>query len=131
MSTPEIDIVISWHDAVNAGDSDRVMALSRDDVVVGGPRGTGSGSHLLHEWVARAGIHLEPGRVFHRAGTVVVEERARWRSADDGPMTEPQDVASVFLVREGVVASVIRFPDLATALDAGGLAESDELRRGG
>lgn len=79
---------------------------------------------------ARAGIHLEPRRVFNRAGTVVVEQSARWRSAESGELTEPQGVASVFLVRYGRVASVVRHPDLATALTAAGLDESHEQRPG-
>jgi ketosteroid isomerase-like protein len=130
VSTPEVTTVVDWHEAVNAGDVDRLVALSSEDIEVGGPRGSGSGVHLLRDWVARAGIRLEPRRVFSRAGTVVVEQGARWRSPEDGQMTEAQDVASVFLVRDGRVASVIRHPDLASALTAAGLDESDEQRRG-
>ncbi len=131
MSTPEVATVLDWHEALNAGDVDRLVALSHDDVGVGGPRGSGSGVHVLREWVARAGIRLEPGRVFRRAGTVVVEQSARWRSAETGRMSDSQDVACVFLVRDGRVASVVRYSDLASALQAAGLEESDEQRPGG
>ena len=126
MSTPEVAIVIAWHEALNAGDVDRLVALSSDDIEVGGPRGSGSGAALLRDWATRAGIRLEPRRVFHQAGSVVVEESTRWRSAEHGQMTEPQDVASVFLVRDGRVASVVRHPDLSSALKAAGLEPPDE-----
>ena len=126
----EVATVVDWHDAVNAGDVDRLVALSSEDIEVGGPRGSGSGVHLLRDWVARAGIRLEPRRLFRRGGTVVVEQDARWRSPEDGQMTEPQVVASVFLVRDGRVASVVRHSDLASALTAAGLDESDEQRHG-
>lgn len=126
MSTTELATVLAWHSALNDGDVDRLVALSSDDIEVGGPRGSGRGADLLRDWATRAGISLEPARVFQRATTVVVEQRARWLTADDGRPTEPTMVASVFLVAAGRVASVIRHPDLAAALAAAGLDESDE-----
>jgi hypothetical protein len=71
---------------------------------------------------------MEPGRVFHRDGTVVVEQSARWPSPEAGQLADPQSVASVFRLRDGVVVSVIRHPDLASALEASGLTEADEAR---
>lgn len=124
VSTPALDAVLAWHAALNAGDTDRLLALSSDDVEVGGPRGVGRGGHLLREWVARAAIHLEPGRVFEQAGTVVVEESARWRATESGEMGAPQTVASVFRVRDGRVASVIRHADLTAALQAAGFEDA-------
>ena len=48
--------------ALNAGNVERVIALSTADVEVGGPRGAGRGADLLRDWVARAGIPgLNPG----------------------------------------------------------------------
>jgi hypothetical protein len=90
---------------------------------VGGPRGSGRGAALLREWVARAAIQLEPERTYGRDGTIVVAQVARW--ASDGVVGEPQAVASVFRVREGCVASMIRFDDVAAALEAAGLDEAD------
>ncbi len=126
MSTSEIATIAAWHAALNAGDVERLVALSSDDVEVGGPRGSGCGADLLRDWAGRAGIQLEPRRTFWRAGTVVVEQRARWRSAEDGQMGEAQDVASLFRVRDGRVTAVVRYPDLAAALAAAGLEASDE-----
>ena len=77
---PEIQTVIAWHDALNAGDVERLLALSHPDVEVGGPRGSAWGVQILREWVDRADIRLEPGRTFGEAGTVVVEQGAEWQS---------------------------------------------------
>lgn len=131
MTAPEVRIVGEWHEALNAGDADRLVALSRPDVEVGGPRGTGRGTELLREWVARAGIRIEPQRTFRRAGTVVVEGEARWRDAETGRMGTGQVLGSVFVVRGGLVSRVVRYPDLASALLAAGLDESDETRPDG
>ena len=131
MHTSEVTIVAAWHDALNTGDADR-LALSSEAIEMGGPRGIAQGAQLLREWVDRAGIRLELLRVFHRDGTVVAEERARWRSAATGQQpTDSQDVASVFVIRDGRVVRVVRYDRLAAALEAAGLDESHELRRSG
>lgn len=130
MPTPEVAVVIQWHDALNAGDLDRLAALSSEDVEVAGPRGSGTGRQLLRAWFGRAGVRLEPRRIFARAGTVVAEERATWHAAEVGQPSGEHDVASVFVVRAGEIARVARHPDLAVALDAAGLSPSDEVRGG-
>ena len=126
---PQIAVVIAWHEALNAGDLDRLAALAHEDVEVGGPRGAGRGVALLREWAERAGIRLEPGRVFHRYDEVVVEQRATWRSPHTGRSGEPQLVASAFLVRDGRVQRLTRYQDLAAALQAIGLDASHEVRQ--
>jgi hypothetical protein len=69
---------------------------------------------------------MEPGRIFARADApVVVEQAARWRTAD-GQLGDAQAAASVFCTEDERVSSVIRYPDLAAALQAAGLDESDE-----
>lgn len=127
----EVRVVGAWHDALNGGDGERLLALLRPDVEVSGPRGSGHGAQLLREWLDRANIRLEPRRVFHRTETVVVEQRAKWRSADAGQLTGSQSVASVFVVRGGLVASVLRHDDLASALHAASLDESSEVKKPG
>jgi ketosteroid isomerase-like protein len=124
---PHVDVIRAWHAALNAADVDALVGLSTEDVEVGGPRGTGRGADLLRDWVARAAITLEPLRVFAREATLVVEQRATWRLAD-GQQTPPQEVASVFQLRDGRVASVIRHLDVPSALEAAGLDVSDEVR---
>jgi hypothetical protein len=115
-----IQTVLAWHEALNAGDIDRLVALCREDVRVGGPRGSGSGHDLLREWFARAGLQLQARRVFHRpGGDVVVEQLATW------PGTEPATVASSFSLDEGTIATILRYDDLRQALATSELSESD------
>ena len=128
MSAPELRIVETWHEALNSGEVDRLVELSHPEVEVVGPRGTGRGAQLLREWVDRANIRLEPRRVFHHADTVVVEQWAQWHSTDTGRPIGGQTVGSVFVVRDSRVTRVVRYPDLAAALDAAHLDESHEKR---
>ena len=128
MTAPEVHVVEAWHEALNAGDADLLVALSHPNVEVGGPPGASRGARLLREWVDRANIRLEPRRVFRERDTVVVEATAQWRSADTGEVTGGQTVGSVFVVRDGRVASVTRYDDLSDALGATGLDESHETR---
>src|SRR3954454_3814791 len=99
MMLASVDAVMAWHAALNAGDVERMLALSTPDVEVGGPRGSGRGADLLREWFGRANVVLEPGALFARwdGDVVVVEQAGRWR-AEDGALGEPQVVASVFRV---------------------------------
>jgi ketosteroid isomerase-like protein len=126
--SPAVAVVAAWHAALNAGDVERLLALSSDDVEVGGPRGSGRGAQLLREWVARANVRLEPRRFVHRgdtANTVVVEQRAAWQTEAGGAGGEPagaQDAASVFAVEGGRVARVIRYGSMDEALREAGLS---------
>src|SRR4030088_1772629 len=100
MGEPALETVLAWHAALNAGEVARLLMLSTDDVEVGGPRGAGRGAHLLEDWAARAGMRMQPGRLYHRDDAVVVEESAQWRTEDVG-LTDPQSAACVFRVRSG------------------------------
>ena len=102
--------VRAWHQALNTGDLDRLLALSAADVEVGGPRGTGHGRDLLRDWFGRVGVRIEPISMETRGDSVVVEQDARWPGDADA-----QPVASVFRVRDGLVVSVIRYPGAAAA----------------
>jgi ketosteroid isomerase-like protein len=128
VTAPEVRLVEAWHEALNAGDVDRLVELSHPDVEVGGPRGTGRGAGLLREWVARANVRLQPRRVFQREETVVVEEEAEWRSPETGEVIGAGTVGSVFVVRGGRVASIVRYDGLAGALGAAGLEKARETR---
>jgi ketosteroid isomerase-like protein len=128
VNAPELRVVETWHEALNGGEVDLLMELSHPEIEVGGPRGTGRGVQLLREWVDRANIRLEPRRIFHRADTVVVEQWAQWRSTDTGRIIGDQTVGSVFVVRNGRVTRVVRYPDLADALGATDLDESHEKK---
>lgn len=121
-----IATILAWHDALNTGDVNRVVSLVDANVEMGGPRGTVSGVSALREWTEQSGIHLQPCRVFHRDDRVVVEQHASWRIAETGQMTEPDLVASAFVVRDDRIVSVIRYPDLETAIEAADLSAEDE-----
>ena len=125
----EIRIVEAWHEALNAGDVDRLVALLHPDVarwvvVLAGP----ATAQLLREWLDRANIRLDPRRVFHQADTVVVEQEENMSSADTGQVTGSQAVTSVFVVRDDQILRVVRYPNLADALRAVNLDESYETR---
>ena len=128
MNDPELRVVEAWHEALNDGEVDCLVGLSHPEVEVGGPRGTGRGAPLLRDWVERANIRLEPRRVFHHADKVVVEQWAQWRSTDTGRVIRGQTVGSVFVVRDGRITRVMRYPDLADALNATDLDESHEKK---
>jgi ketosteroid isomerase-like protein len=108
-------IVLAWHAALNAGDLDRLAALSTPEIELGGPRGASFGVPALRDWAERSGLRLEPGRHEPLAdGRLAVEQTARWRT-DSGELSEAQTVASVFRVVDGRVSSVLRYADLSAA----------------
>jgi len=111
--TEAVRVVAAWHAALNEGDVERLVGLSDPEIEVGGPHGTGRGTLLLREWVERARVRLEPRRIVPRGDAVVVEQEATWEDADPDP---PAVVASVFVLRAGRVARVVRYEDLQTAL---------------
>lgn len=120
-----VDIVRAWHAALNQGNIEHLIALSSNDVEVGGPRGSGRGTELLRQWFDRPGIHIEHSRLYNQGETVVVEQTATWPASESTGVAEPLSVASVFTVRDGHVTSVVRYSDLASALEAAGMAGAD------
>jgi len=129
MKRDRLETVRAWHEAVNRGDADALVALSDDDIEVGGPRGTARGSAVLRDWLDRAGIQLEPQRWFASPSELVVEQVAIWRSPD-GTLTNPQNIASSFTVEDGRVKKTVRYGSLTAALAATGLTLLDEVPSG-
>ncbi len=128
MTGPEVEAVLAWHEALNAGDSERLAALSHPEVEVGGPRGSARGRQVLEDWVGRANVRLEPLRSFQRGRTVVVEEAATWHDARTGETTGEATVATVFALDGGLVAGIVRHDGLEDALRSAGLDGSDEIQ---
>jgi hypothetical protein len=126
LNSDRFEIVRAWHEAVNRGDADAVVALSHDDIEVGGPRGSARGSPLLRDWLAQTGIQLEPRRWFTSPTELVVEQIAIWRFPD-GTVTDPQTIASSFAVENGLVTRSVRYDSLMEALAAAGLTFQDEI----
>jgi hypothetical protein len=126
MNRDRFEIVRAWHEAVNRGDADAVVARSHDDIEVGGPRGSARGSALLRDWLGRAGIQLEPRRWFASPTELVVEQIATWRSPD-GTVTDPQIIASSFAVENSLLTRTVRYGSLMEALADTGLTLQDEI----
>lgn len=126
---PPATVVGEWQDAANRKDADRLVELSHPNVEVVGPRGTGRGSNLLRDWLDRAGLQVQPHRVFTRDAFVVVEQDAVWHDAE-GLTSGTARIASAFTVEAGRVTRFSRHDTLEEALTAAGLTPSDEVFRG-
>lgn len=122
-----VAIVMAWQDAVNRRDAAGLLALSGRDIELVGPRGSARGRHLLRDWLDRAGLRLDTGRVFARGAVVVVEQRGAWHDAETGALIGTAELASCFHVADGRVARYARYDGLAEALVAGGLGRADEI----
>jgi hypothetical protein len=120
------DVVRAWHDAVNRGDADALVALCDDDIEVGGPRGSARGHAILRDWLDRAGIQLKPQRWFASPAELVVEQVATWRGPD-GAVTDPEIIASSFTVEDGRVMRTVRYGSLEEALAATGQTLVDDV----
>ncbi|MEU7171972.1 MULTISPECIES: hypothetical protein [Micromonospora] len=123
-----LDVVEGWHRAVNDGDSERLLALASPDIEMVGPRSVSRGHGVLADWLSRAGLSYVPVRWFSdRVERVVVEERVTWRDVDTGELVDEKLVASRFVLAGGVVTRYARHDDVASALEAAGLGEGDEV----
>jgi hypothetical protein len=119
-------IVIAWHTALNTSEVDRLVALVTPDVEIGGPRGSARGAQIVREWFGRANVQLHPLRAFQRDDQVVIEERGEWH-APTGEITGTQTVATHFVLSDNLISLIMRYDDLATALNAAGLSDVDEV----
>jgi ketosteroid isomerase-like protein len=121
MTTSEIATVLAWHDALNASDLDTLMALSSEDIEIGDIHGAAQGHEALRSWAASLKATAELGRIYVHDGVVVVEQKLS-SSDDPGAVTT---AAWAFRVVRDHVTSVFRHQDLASALAATELTESD------
>lgn len=85
-------------------------------------------SDELSAWMVRSRFSATPLRWFCGGdGSVVVEQAARWADPNTGAEQSTAVVATHFPVQGERVAYVSRHDDLTVALDAAGLAASDEV----
>ncbi len=119
MTTSEMATVLAWHDALNAGDTDTLLALSSDDIEVGDAHGAAQGHAALQEWATAHPRHAEVGRMYVHDGVVVVEQKV------GGPGESGQTVASAFRGVHDHVTSVFRHDNVAAALAATDLTDAD------
>lgn len=111
-----IATVLAWHEAINAGDIDLALAVSAPGIVVGGPKGDAHGHAILAEWIRHAGIRLDPIAIHPVGESIIVEELAIWEgNPETSAEAAPIEVASVFTMLDGLVASVHRFDSLDEA----------------
>ena len=127
MSSEPADVVHAWLTAANAGDVDRVLALTAPEIVLIGPRGRAAGHDVLRAWLASAGARFETRRRFARGPAVVVAQHGVWRDAASGTIVGEAAVATRFVVQAGRVAELERFDRLEDALGAAGLGVADEI----
>ncbi|WP_137723269.1 nuclear transport factor 2 family protein [Prescottella subtropica] len=125
MRISEIATVLAWHDAFNDSDIETLLALSSDDIEIGGAEGAAQGLAALREWAGSAGLTLVPGRMFVHDGVVVVEERATVNPDEAVEAVEATNVATAFRVVHDQVTAVFQHDTLASALEATDLTEKD------
>ncbi|ART74052.1 hypothetical protein BTO20_32815 [Mycobacterium dioxanotrophicus] len=119
MTTSEIATVLAWHDALNARDFGTLDRLCSDDIEFGDARGAAQGRAALRQWAQELGETVTAGQMFVHDGVVVVEQTI---ADSDG---ETDTSASAFRVVRDHVTSVFHHRDLAAALAATDLTESD------
>lgn len=124
MSSPK-EIVQKWHDALNSEDVEGMVALVHHDVKIGGPRGSTSGTEIMREWFGRAHVRLYPLVYYQRQQTIVVEEQGEWRDATTGEITGSQKVATIFMVEDELITSIVRLDQIENALSEAGLTTAD------
>ena len=128
-----VAVVEAYGEAFNARDADALVALTDEDVELVSPRGVDRGHGAVRDAVARqtygVGMHLVPGRFFHRGDLVVAEGAVELRFVASGELADRFAACAIYTVRDGRVTRVDPRLDLASALAAAGLAEADAVPR--
>lgn len=122
-----IRTVQAWHQALNRQDKEALAILVKDDVKIGGPRGSVEGRHVMMEWLDRARVSFIPKRYFAKDPIVVVEALGEWHAPETDEVTGNQTVATVFVVEDNLITSISRYEHLKDAFEASGLNERDEI----
>ena len=123
MTSQEIITVQAWHNALNSSNKEKLSALVREDVKIGGPRGSVKGVGMMLEWVDRAKVTFTPQRYFRQNEVIVVEALGEWHAPETGEVTGRQVVATAFVVEDHMISSISRYDNLKEALEASGLRE--------
>ena len=120
MTTSEIATVLAWIDALNDRDLDTLDKLSSGDIEIGDANGATQGRNALRAWATALDEKATAGRMYVHDGVVVVEQTITGGGAD-------RQVATAFRVVHDHVTSAFRHEDLASALAATELIESDAV----
>jgi hypothetical protein len=127
--TSSLDVVQAWGRAMGDFDEKALIALADEEIEIVTPGGTRRGHDALREWLGKQtyGVapHFEQRRLFVRDDTVVVELHVEYRYVDGGEVAGSADAAFAFAVRNNLVRRITGHLDLASALSATGLNETD------
>lgn len=131
-----IPLVEQFVDAFNARDEQRLLATLHEDIdfrllhaVLSGKAGL---LGLVRQQSDGVGYHLLPGRRFERNDELVMELRKELRWVETGEVGLVEDVAGVFVAKDGVLVRFKEFDSLTAALAESAVTEADEVltRRG-
>lgn len=121
-----VAVVRRWHDALNAGNVERLRESVTPDVEVAGPRGSAKGAEQVEKWAGRAGIKMVPTQWFASGDQVVVQEETTW-TQQDGTLSEPVLIATAFRVTGDRVSGITRYSDIGAALNGTGLQPANMI----
>jgi hypothetical protein len=127
MSATPDETVHRWLSALNAGDAERVLALTSPDARLVGPRGAAVGHAVLRGWLEQARATFATDATSARGPAVVVAQRGVWHDAAGAPLGGAVTIATRFLVVEHRVAELERYDTLSAALAAAQLDASDRI----
>jgi len=127
ISTDQIQLIQSWHNAVNNKSLPALQMLVIKDVEIGGPRGTTQGIDALMEWVSSANVKLHPQRFFAKNDIILVEQLGQWHSKDSNKILSELHVYTIFIIKEQRITSILRYDDKEMAFEKAGLTEEDEV----
>jgi hypothetical protein len=66
-------LAITWTEALNRRDAERLRDLSAAEIELLGPKGKGKGHELLSHWLGRAGATFQTVKVFARGNAAVLD----------------------------------------------------------
>lgn len=84
--------------------------------------------HLVKRQLYGTGYRVSHGRRFRRDDELVAESRQELSYVDDGESASFEELAALYVARDGRLTRYAEFPDLASAFAASSVAEDDELR---
>ena len=129
MQSHEITLVQEWHQALNTGNLEKLVALVSTDVQMGGPRGTVKGADEMLAWVARAHMTLTPQRYFQRKHVVGVEALGQWYDPETNLVKGQQLVVTVFTIEDQRITQIARYDNRREAFEVFGLQDEDEVHQ--
>lgn len=130
--TPTVEEVVEgFIGAFNARDVERLLELVDEDVEVDFGHTTLRGRQGLQDFLERqtfgAAYRVKHGRRFQRGEELVAESRQELSYVENDELAGVDQMAAVYLVRNGRLTRYAEFPDLASAFASSGVSEADEV----